>query len=212
MPLRRVAAFVLAAAAVPAAGACGAPSPEIAIQGAVLAEADGVVPAAEGPTVALTGAAAGGPLPALPDADVVRVAIDRTVPYRDADRLIEALAAAGKTPVYLVSSHRDLRGFVVARPTADVEAIRLVATDDGKACVSPPGVAEAKCVQRPDKKHIDRAFVRELTREAHRAYHLDTVHIDADPGVEWGDIVRAIDGARTCCADTPITVGLRPAT
>ena len=89
------------------------------------------------------------------------------------------------------------------------EPIRLFTTDRGKACVSPPGVAEAKCVQRGDKKHIDRAFVRELIREAIRGYGIADVVVELPPTIEWADAVRAVDGARTCCKNVQPRVSVK---
>ena len=67
---------------------------------------------------------------------------------------------------------------------------------------------EATCVARSDKKHIDRAFVRELTRTAVKEYDLAQVRVVVDPALEWGDAVRAIDGARTCCGQKSISVSV----
>jgi len=50
-------------------------------------------------------------------------------------------------------------------------------------------------------KHIDRAFVRDVMAKAVKAYDLKRVHVMVDPSLTWGDAVRAVDGARTCCTD-----------
>jgi hypothetical protein len=71
--------------------------------------------------------------------------------------------------------------------------------DEVKACVSPPGAEERVCSARPDGKHVDRAFVREIIRQAVKQYGLTAVHVRPQAELEWADVVRAVDGARTCC-------------
>lgn len=207
LPLRlRLRHVSLAGAlAMACAGSFGCSSPSQANEGGVLlAQATGVVEAEQGPLLTMT---AGKKVGAIPDAPVIRLAIGRDVHWWVVDSVLKRIEKAGKRYSLLVGKRRKTRGFVLSE-TIEGESIQLTATDRGKACVSPPGVAEAKCVQRRDKKHISRAFTRELTREAVKGYRLHAVKVHLPRAITWADVVRVVDGARTCCAKsrTPIRV------
>ena len=89
-------------------------------------------------------------------------------------------------------------------------AIQITSTPDGKFCVGPPTVELAKCVQSSDKLHINRAFVREIMRDAVAAYGLTEAEVHGVAALEWADVVKTVDGARTCCGKTVIKVKLAP--
>ena len=63
-------------------------------------------------------------------------------------------------------------------------------------------------VQGLDEKHIHRAFVRGNVDEAARAYQLREVQVRVEPDVEWADVVRTVDGARTCCGSKRLAVAI----
>jgi hypothetical protein len=160
-----------------------------------LVEADGTVPAPEGPTIEV-GASE---IPARLSGPV-RVAIDKDVPYVKAIEAMRAIEKAGGQPMPLVAVRTHIEA--LAPPQAKSgDAIRLQARTEGKACVSPPDNEEATCVSRGDHLHIDRAFVRQLLAQAVREYGLKRIHVVIDPALSWADGLRAIDGARTCCGD-----------
>lgn len=197
-----------AAAAVVVAGAAAAcgPNPyEARVNGVLLADADGVAAlgdAAKAPLVTLT---LDQLEPEIPAGPVARLAVARDVSWDRVQKTLIRFDAAGVTPVLLVGQRRDVRAFTLA-DAIDGPSIQLTSTADGKFCVGPPDVNEAKCVQSSDRKHINRAFVRETIREAVKAYDLTEVDVIAAPDVEWADVVRTIDGARTCCGDTTVKV------
>jgi len=170
-----------------------------------LAYADGVVEApAEDPTVAIL---PGKPYQ-LPDGNgAVRVAIDWDVTLGEVWPLVRA-AAAGERPIALLVA--DDRGRVmaipVALPTTDSH-IRMVVTGDGKACVNLPEVEEAKCVMTAQHR-VDRAWTRDLVREAFKASNLHRVNVELDPSLRWNDVVRAVDAAHTCCGGAHLQVGI----
>jgi hypothetical protein len=197
-------ARALSLAAVGALAACGGGPRDVKVGDAVLVLSEGDRPAAEAPAISLPGAPA-----TLPDGQILRVAIDRQAPVSDAHALLARLDEAGRTPVLLVADRRG-RVHAFERPPAagDAPAIRLIATPDGKACVALPDVEEAKCVTTT-YGHIDRAFTRTGVREAVTVSGLTTVAVEADPTLEWGDFVRTVDAARTCCDGVAMTVGLR---
>ncbi len=176
-----------------------------------LAEADAIDPAPAGPVVELPPPPPqppGEPVnPKPPPIEIpagvagpVRVAADRDVPYFHVADAAERISAAGGQPALIVAKRGKL-GALPRPSVAREESIRLVAYSDGRACVSPPGVEEATCVIRDGGKHVDRAFTRELVRKARKEYGLTSVRVVLSPTLSWADAVRAIDGARTCCAE-----------
>lgn len=185
--------------------ACGPNPYEARIDGVLLPDAEGVVPAGDAPLIKITPEA---PTPAIPDGPEVRVAIARAVPWSTVKQTIDALAAKGVRPVFLVGQRREVHGFVLSDEIGG-PGIRLTASADGKFCVGPPDVDEAKCVQSADKRHVNRAFVRETIREAVDAYGLTEVDAVVQPDVQWADVVRTVDGARTCCKGRVVKVKLQ---
>jgi hypothetical protein len=185
--------------------ACG--PGEAKVGDATLARADGVIVAADGPTVAIVA----GKQAELPNAKVVRLAIDRDVPYRQVSTLLDSLRARGSHAVLLVGTRGGKIRAIEADPPGSGRGpvIRVVATPDGKACVALPEVIEAKCV-KGTTGHIDRAFTRQLVREAMKASDLREAAVEASYDLGWGDVVRTVDGARTCCKSKKMSVSLAP--
>lgn len=185
---------------------CAACNPgEPRIGQAYLADADGTIDAIEGPVIEVG-------VTAIPESMTgpVRIAVDRNLPYSNGIDAIAKVAKAGGEPIVLIGR----RHYVEALPKPDAKianAIRLSARTEGKACVSPPGTEEATCVSRKDHAHIDRAFVRQIIAQAVKEYRLHHVHVVVEAGVTWGDAIRALDGARTCCGqDSGVTVSIDP--
>ena len=174
------------------------------VDGILLPQARGVVDAPDGPTLKIPG----DDLTTLPEGPIVRLAIARDVPWKTVDALLVRIEAAGKRPVLLVGKRLKVREFVINEELENSESIALTATADGKSCVSPPGVPEAKCVQPLDKDRIDRAHTRKLVREAVKGYKLTDVNVEVPLNLGWADVVRTIDSARTCCKGTEVRVQL----
>ncbi len=172
----------------------------------LIPQADGVIEAPKGTTVEI---GADGVLHGMPEGEIIRLAIHRDAYWIKIRGIMTQLEEAGKRTVLLVGRRHHVMAFALGDELHPGEAIRVSAMIDGKACVSPPGVAEAKCVQRSDKKHISRAYTRELVREAVRGYRLENVEIEVAETLSWADVVRVIDGARTCCKDHDIRVQLQ---
>lgn len=174
---------------------------DVEVEGVLIAQADGNVEPALGPTVTLEKGERADAVK-LPDDDgpAVRLAIGREVSYGQAKELIQRVEKTGKKPIILVGERYKLRAIelndVLDKPAS---AIRLVATPDGKACVAPPDNPESKCVVQQLSSHVSAAYVREFVREAIRGYGLNEIRVFVRPSVEWADVIRAIDGARTCC-------------
>ncbi len=140
------------------------------------------------------------PMPAGP----VALAIDVDVPWSQISELVRATPA----PVLLVGRYDKTRAFQLEDELAPGPALRVRASADGKFCVSPPGVDERYCLQSSDKRHISAAFVREILNKAVAEYAIEQATLVVEPGVLWADLVRTIDGTRTCCA-RPLKVALR---
>ena len=172
---------------------------DVTIDGVLIPQADGNYVPQEAPTVTFETGQTATDIE-LPEGAAVRLAIARGVSYGSAKALIERVEAAGKTPIILVGERFRLRAIhlndKLSHPS---NAIRLVATPNGQACVAPPDNPKSKCVQGVYSRHISTAFVREFVREAINGYGLNEVRVYARPSVEFADVVRAIDGARTCC-------------
>lgn len=183
--------------------ACGYKEPTVGKSR--LATADGVEPAPAGPTVELPG----GELPAGVTG-TVRLAIDRDMPYDDVRAFVARARAAGVTPVFLVHRREEIFAMPGASETLGKDPIKLRATIEGKACVSPPDNEEATCIKRKDQNRIDRAFVRRILQKAVREWGLKNIHVVLEPGLTWADAVRAIDGARTCCVEKDLRVTVDP--
>jgi hypothetical protein len=193
--VRPLLALVLLAACGPA---------EVTVEGARLATADKYEAAPPGTTIVLPGGV-------IPDklSGVVRLAPDREVGYDEVRAAVQKIRDAGGQPVVLVSRREDVVAFP-ATPAKEGVAIRVRATTEGKACVSPPDNEEATCIARKDQKRIDRAFVRQILRKATQEYDLKRINVVIEPGLPWSDAVRAIDGARTCCERDDLIVSVEP--
>ncbi len=176
------------------------------VDGILVPQATGVVEPEEGPTLHVPG----DDTSVLPDGPVVRLAIARDVKWYEVNALIKRIEAAGKRPVLLVGKRHRLRAIELSDGEIDLDkAIKLTATLDGKSCVGPPDSNQAKCAQPMDSVRIDRAYTRKLVREASNAYDLTEVDVQVARKLPWADVVRAVDGARTCCKDREMRVKLQ---
>jgi hypothetical protein len=148
----------------------------------------------------------------IPTEPKIRLALSWDKAWKDVNKLITRLETSQREVVLLVGKDEEVGAFALENPTnAKGRKIRLNDNASGKACVTVPGVKEGKCVQSYDKKYIDRAGVREIVREAVKATGIEAVEVEVWPDLVWGDVVRLIDGARTCCADRQISVQLSAA-
>lgn len=195
------------AAAVALAG-CGGRNPyEAKVDEVLLADADRVIPAQKGALVKLTESDLEPALPELDAGATVRIAADRTVEWHRVQDLIAAVTKAGGVPHLLVGYRDEVHGFLLEDDLKG-PAIQLTPTPDGKFCVGPPDNLEARCVVNRDRAHVNRAFVREEIRGAYEEWGLTDVDVLLPADLEWADVVRTIDGARTCCGGVEIRVGL----
>jgi hypothetical protein len=136
----------------------------------------------------------------------VLLAIEREVPWARARALLER-----NRPDYpvlpLVGKRDQVHGITLFDPPSGKPVIELTGNVEGKFCIRPPNSVEAYCVQG-SSRHISRAFVRETVRNAVNAYGLTELGLVPDEDLEWVNVVRLIDGARTCCPGVVVSVGL----
>lgn len=130
-----------------------------------------------------------------------QLAIDVNVPWTQVKPLLAS------SPVFIVGDRDRLRAFAL-EDTLDLEqpTLKVIATARGKFCVSPPGTDLAYCMESADRKHISAAFVREVMRKAVTEYQITQARLDIEDEILWADVVRTLDGARTCCGKTPVTI------
>jgi hypothetical protein len=167
------------------------------VGGALLPQALGVVPAGDGPTVVVL---PGKPPPAL-TAGPVKLAIDHAVPWSELGPLLAAADKAGAQPTLLVGQRDRIRGFRLSDELKDEYTLRFRPTSGGKFCLSPPGTREAYCVETGTRRHVSAVYVREAVQKAVAEYGIMQARLVPDADTRWGDIVRTIDGARTCCKE-----------
>jgi len=205
----RKAALAAAALVLFGAAGCGDNS-DATVGGILLAQADGLTDAPEGVDLAVDlDTIDKAVIPA--GAKVVRLAIGRKVHWNQVQALAARVVAAGARPIYLAGNWKKIRAFAIedSWPGGN-RAITITDYVDGKACIQPPGSIEAKCVQSATKTYIEEAYVRELVREQVKMFDLPLVEVDLPASLAWADVVRTIDGARTCCEGTTVRVRLKP--
>lgn len=139
-------------------------------------------------------------LDAVPEAETIRLAPGKRVEWRQVRDAARALEDQGKKVALITAQRRRLGEFELYQEI-EGRPIQVLVRTDGTACVRLPGVEEAKCVQRVDARHIDRAHLRQLVREAIKASKLRSARVFVPPDMEWADVVRAVDATRTCCAE-----------
>ena len=163
---------------------------------AMLPECDGVIPAEPGVDVVI--------LPSdtetiIPNAPVIRIAADRFVPWSKVRDVARQIEAQGSQPVFLVGVDDKVRAFVLSEELGGGPTIRVTSTADGKSCIQEPGHEEGICAQSVNRQHIERSSVREFVEQAMKASGATEVEVSVEGTLGWADVVRTIDGARTCC-------------
>ncbi len=145
-----------------------------------------------------------------PADETIELALSWDIPWSQVNKMLLELEKAGKN-VHLVVGQNEKRAvFQLEDKFEDFRVLRLNDQGQGKACLTAPNVKEGKCVQSWEKKYIDRAGVREIVREGVKSLGIEAVQVEVWPETLWGDVVRLIDGARTCCGATRIKVRLSP--
>jgi hypothetical protein len=168
----------------------------VRVAGVTVPDVDGVRPAPAAPHLLIPAEGAVPPPP--PGASAVLVVADVDTPWGRVRDATEGLRLRGVAPYLVVSNHRKVRA-LWATEAAARESILVEVMANHKSCIAPPRAAERMCVEEPNGKHVSRAAVRSLVRDAVKGYGLDRVHVVVDSQVSYADALRAIDGAATCC-------------
>ncbi|HRC54669.1 MAG TPA: hypothetical protein PKU97_02045, partial [Kofleriaceae bacterium] len=208
MSSRWIVTFLLAAAGL--VGGCKSRL-EAVVDGVLLPECDSPLEPPAAPVVkVLAEPSVADEELALP-AGQVQLAIERSVPWARVETLLAVLESRKIEPILLVGQTYRVRRFII-NDQLNPRAKRFTITGDakGKFCVQTAELPQAYCVQGSDRKHIHRAFVRETVREVVKKWEMRQVEIFVDPAIHWADVVRLVDGARTCCGKTKVLVALSP--
>ena len=192
--MRRLAVLVALAAVLPACKA----DLEARVDGALLPQANGVVPSGIGVTVAVLP----GKVPAALPPGPIKLAIDHKVPWKDVRGLLDRTEQA----VFLVGQRNQVKGFQIEDHLDLGPALTVRALRGGKFCVSPPGTDQAYCLETGDRQHISALFARTVMKKAVETYDIHQARLKPDPDLAWADLVRAVDGARTCCPGMKVRV------
>ena len=199
---------VSAVAAFVGIAGCGGHNPyEAKVEEVLLADADKIIPTVPGELVKLTLEHLEPEIPDVPPGTVIRIAADRQVQFHRVMALIAAVEKKGAVPLLLVGYRDEVHAFKLQDELRG-PAIQLTPNAEGKFCVGPPDNLQARCVVNRDRAHVNRAFVREEIRAAHQEWGLSDVDVLVADEVQWADVVRTIDGARTCCGKVEIRVAL----
>lgn len=146
----------------------------------------------------------------MPASGAVQLVIERSVPWARVEALLATLESKKLEPILLVGQTHRVRRFQLNDAlTEGKERFTLTGDANGKFCVQTAQLPQAYCVAgRPIAgKHIHRAFVRETVRDVVKKWEMKEAMAYVDPAMEWADVLRLIDGARTCCGkDTKVLV------
>ena len=170
------------------------------IDGVTLPECEQSVPAGDGPTIAFW-ADAHEEQYALPKGPVVRIAADRDVSWRRVKQMEDRLRQQGSRPVLLcgIGTTDQIGAFEPTETLQPGKHLSLWADWQGNFFVGEPGSDNGTRVQAFDNEHIAKSFIRETMSPMVAKYGVHDVEVHVTPHTQWADMVRAIDGSRTCC-------------
>jgi hypothetical protein len=191
-----------------AATACGK-NPRLAeVDGQTLPECDQTVPADDGPTFAF-GLRDHEENLTLPKGPVVRIAADRSVSWRRVKAVAERVEKQGSRPVFLcgVGATSKVAAFAPTEALHPGEHLVFDAGHEGDFFVAR-GDDKGTEVKSFDQEHIAKSFIRETMGPLVKESGLHDVEVRADPHMEWADLVRAVDGSRTCCEGVSMRASL----
>jgi hypothetical protein len=145
--------------------------------------------------------------PTIPDAPVVKLAVDRKVPWGMVKAIVDRMKSEGRTPILLVAKREQVK---MLRLNDELygKPIGVYTTLEGKLCVKHPAASEKKCTQTYSKDYIDGAHTRELVREAVLGYKRQDVLVVLPLALPWGDVVTAVGASRSCCGSREVRVAL----
>lgn len=171
------------------------------VDGVLLAESDLGEPAPQAPRFTILTE------PTVPDEQLafppgqVQLVIERGVPWARVETLLAILESKKIEPILLTGQTHKVHRFRLNDELTGAPKFTITGDAHGKFCVQTAQLPQAYCVQggKIAGKHIHRAFVRETVRDVVRKWEMNEAEIYVDPAMEWADVVRLVDGARTCC-------------
>jgi hypothetical protein len=170
----------------------------VTVQGVLLPECDSPAQAPAAPVVAILAE------PTVPDEQLplpsgaVQLAIERSVPWARVETLLAILERKQIEPILLVGQTYRVRRFFLNDKFSGPADFTITGDTKGKFCVQTASLPQAYCVQGAGR-HIHRAFVRETVREVVKKWEMHKVEAYVDPAMDWADVIRLVDGARSCC-------------
>ncbi len=174
---------------------------EAVVDGVLLAESDRGEPAPAAPRVVIRTEATvpDEQLPFPPGA--VQLVIERSVPWARVETLLAILESKKVEPILLTGQTHKVHRFRLNDELTGAPKFTITGDANGKFCVQTAQLPQAYCVAggKIAGKHIHRAFVRETVREVVKKWEMNEAEIYVDPAMDWADVVRLVDGARTCC-------------
>ena len=130
--------------------------------------------------------------------------------WRRVRGLADRIEKQGARAVLLVGRGHtnEIVAFQPTEPLRPGKHLTLDAMMTGKFCLAHPDAEARYCVQSGDTTHISRPFVEQAVAKAVKGYGLRDVEVTVDPHMNWAEVVRAIDGARTCCPGIDVRASL----
>ena len=179
------------------------------IDGVTLPECDETVTAPDGPVFAFW-AEAHEEEYRLPTGPVVRIAADRDVSWRRIKVVDDRLKQQGSKAVLLcgVGSTDQIAAFDPFEKLDGGPHFKVRAFKKGEMFIDEPYGTYTTHVQSFDNQHIAKSFIREAMTPLVAKYNVHDVEVTADPAMHWVDVVRAVDGARTCCTGVEMRASL----
>ncbi len=142
--------------------------------------------------------------PSVPDEEIsfppgpVQLVIERSVPWARVEALLAMFEDRKVEPILVVGQTHKLRRLRLNDELSGAPRFTITGDAKGKFCVQTAQLPQAYCIAGVGR-HIHRAFVRETVRDVVKKWEMQEAEIYVDPATEWADVVRIIDGARTCC-------------
>lgn len=134
----------------------------------------------------------------LPASGAVQLVIERNVPWARVETLLAILESKKLEPILLAGHTHQLRRFQLNDTLTGAEKFTITGDAKGKFCVQTAQLPQAYCVAGAGR-HVHRAFVRETVRDVVKKWEMREAMAYVDPATDWADVVRIVDGARTCC-------------
>ena len=120
--------------------------------------------------------------------------------WRRVKAVADRLQAQGSRAVYLcgMGVTDKVAAFVPTEQLQPGEHLVFDAGHEGDFFIAR-GNDKGTEVKAFDHEHIAKSFIRETMGPLVAESHIHDVEVRADPHMDWADLVRAVDGSRTCC-------------